>query len=249
MTNNGRGLLAVLAVFALSCSHSKQTTDLDGPPNSGCLRAEKTVRLGKDFDSDEAATISQADTNWMLTHLEPYCGATASDCSPMAVGTCNLFHDKSNWRGLVSLMSDASAREELLLWKAGYEEGDENELEYCLATYLMAKNSESLLFQPSPRNGDPEAECDLAKVIEEYNENRELFDVELGQPVAAPAPVVVQGGEVWERRFSRGLVLCNPSETDSYTVSLKESMRRAGHGTVNMITLKPCEGAILLSGV
>jgi len=165
----------------------------------------------------------------------------------------------ARWELAVDYVARYSAERKPYIAAGWYHHGNENELEYLLATYLMAKESNSVVFQPQPMGtgvGPPQWSYDiggyhLGLFKSEVEEYRHLFEVELGKPLAGRerrAESHAEGGTVWQRRFQKGVVLVNASVEQAASVSLPVPLRRARGEVVNQVELPPRSGAILVAG-
>ena len=161
----------------------------------------------------------------------------------------------ARWEQAVENVERYSAQRKPYIAAGWYHYGRDNELDYLLATYLLAKRSNSVVFQPQPMGsglvGPPKHAYDLGGyhiglARQEIEAHRALLDVELGAPLAGRERR--PGAEaVWQRRFRQGLVLVNASLRETATVPLRRRMRRAGGEVVSAVTLAPRSGAILLA--
>jgi hypothetical protein len=237
MKTFGTILSLVSMLCLLSCAHDQERATVGSP-------GRPIAPSGNDLSAGNPDAGQVAKPTSSVQEAEEWMG------KPLEITTQDPFFAASDWEGFVEILAGASERREPLVWKAHYEEGNDAGLEYCVATYLMAKNSDCLLFEACPRNGGKgESGDEAAAAKQEYASHRELFGASIGEPLGPRQSVGVQGGMIWQRPFSRGLVFCNPSKSDTYTITLAESMRRVGRGTVKTVTLRPREAAILVAGV
>ncbi len=126
-------------------------------------------------------------------------------------GEYDVFYQSSSWKNMVNLIKTLGGQNKTYLWAGWYLKGDERQLEYCLATYLMGKNGDSVVFQPQPI--DPKVEGISGYHIENYMQevevHRKYFNVELGQPLGLMKSINVQNSVIWYREFENGYVYCN----------------------------------------
>ncbi len=171
------------------------------------------------------------------------------------------------WEEAVEYVARYSAQRKPYIAAAWYHYGKDHELEYLLATYLLAKHSDSVVFQPQPMGsglvGPPKHPYDLGGyhlglVREEIESHRALFDVELGLPIASRerrADSHAEAGAVWQRRFQKGLVLVNASTSQAAAITLSQPMRRPrpgrhiarlGTGAARLAVLPPADGEMVV---
>ncbi len=162
----------------------------------------------------------------------------------------NVFYRAMNWSEIVDNLSKHSSQERPYIWAAWYPQDDEKKLEYAVATYLIAKKSNSAIFQAQPiyQGGYPKnlAGYSLQTAIQEYNNHKALFDIEIGSSLKNAVKVSTQKGVYWQRSYQRGLVLCNPS-SKIFTIGLRDNYVDINDNPVNkFIVLEPRSGAILI---
>lgn len=119
---------------------------------------------------------------------------------------------------------------------------DRSELEYAIANYLLAKNSDSLVFQPMYKyDRESRGGFNFSIVMDVVEKNRDLFDVEMGCPMGSR----VRHGGAWVRRYQNGAVVVNPTPAEIH-------LRLDGafvdiHGSVldGTLSLKAFQGKLL----
>lgn len=160
-----------------------------------------------------------------------------------------VYYRKMNWEQILRNLEDVSRRAKTYIWAAWYDRGNREQLEYCLSTYLIAKGGNSAVFQPQPRYGGGYPSnlggYDIQTVREEYETNRSLFDLELGEPIEDAIKIDNNGKYYWRRKFKEGLVVCNPSLNDRISIHIGEKMFDINDKTIQTIVLKPRTGAVM----
>jgi hypothetical protein len=127
-----------------------------------------------------------------------------------------VWYEKLDWQGIVHNMIEVSTGNQSYIWAAWYEKDNTEALEYSIATYLMGKpnNCHSLVFHPHPiyDGGYPNnlAGYSLSNVIREVDAYPQYFNLEMGDALNAMYQFQGDGGTVWRRDFTNGIVLVNP---------------------------------------
>lgn len=112
-------------------------------------------------------------------------------------------------------------------------EAPKEQIEWMIANFLLSRKSLSMLAV---------AGFDKSAAYQQFNYRPEM-DVNIGVPTEAPR----KDGNAWIRRYSRGMVLVNPSSKDTATVQLpKGKWKRPGGLPVSRkLVLPPASGVIL----
>ena len=124
------------------------------------------------------------------------------------------------------------------------------ELEFLLASYLLVAHRQGrLVFQPMPQRpgSPPDAGFSLAVLKQEMAEHSSYFNASLGVGVQERHQVTVDGGTVWRRAYSNGVVYVNANGQRTVTVKFGGLMRHVTGEEVNQVTLPPYSGVILLN--
>lgn len=125
-------------------------------------------------------------------------------------GAHNQPHSGTDWEWDIRSAEEFSAKGKPYIASAAFR--NIGELEYGIANYLLAIHGKSMVFQPMleyhpETRGGFNAEL-VKQVVEKY---QALFDLEMG---CALGPRQFRDG-VWQRFFSKGLVLVNPEPTET----------------------------------
>ncbi len=115
-----------------------------------------------------------------------------------------------------------------------------SEVEYCIASYLLAKQSDSLILQPFVTD----LGFDLNPLIEKYPLIARYLDIELGMPQQDRTFDVPSG--IWWRNFEKGIVVVNP-DTQPHAITFNRDYFRLDGSRVRLLTLSGQTGAILLT--
>ncbi len=131
---------------------------------------------------------------------------------------------------------------------AAYAYHDAQELEYGLASYLLASHMQSrLVFQPMPQYpGEPANAGMSARVMRrEFERYKQYFDAPLGIALQERHEVVLNGNSVWRRRFQNGDVYLNSHDQGNCLVSLAAPMMTLDGQQVKTFELGPHTAKIL----
>jgi hypothetical protein len=127
-----------------------------------------------------------------------------------------IFYETMDYNEIVKTISSYGLKGETYIWAAYYDINNPEQLEYSIATYLLGKNGDHVVFQPQPvyDGGYPNnlAGYDISTCIKEYERNNTVFDIELGSPLGEFYTEKVNGVKIWVRKFTKGIVYCNPNE-------------------------------------
>lgn len=164
-----------------------------------------------------------------------------------------IYYKTMNWEELIRNMEQISRQGKTYIWAAWYDRDDKTQLEYSLATYLIGKRSDSVVFQPQPLfdgstapNPKNLAGYNIDTVRMEYEKKKKLFNVELGEPLETATKMEKEGRYYWRRKFAKGLTLCNPSSVLTISIPLDQIMFDVDGKQIQTVTLKPKSGIILL---
>ncbi len=126
-----------------------------------------------------------------------------------------VFYEKINYSEIVDAIRSYGHRGETYIWAAWYDQNDPAELEYAVATYLLGKSGDYVVFQPQPiyngGYGNNLAGYDIGTSIREYETNKNILDVELGDPIGDYYYEKHNFKNIWVRKFTNGIVYCNPA--------------------------------------
>lgn len=161
-----------------------------------------------------------------------------------------IWYRAGTWKDVVENLDRISSLNRTYVWAAWYDRDSIGQFKYCLATFLMGLNGRYAVFQPQPRYGKgyPSnlAGYDLATLMKEYEKYQTLIDVDLGTVAGKAKEVATEEASYWFRPFTKGFVLCNPSETRSTVVELPRPMRLSDGRIDCQVRLGPRSGEILL---
>ena len=196
--------------------------------------------------------IDHASGAWFETWLRPYWGRARQP-------TLDVWEKTIEWTERLG----RDGRPAILAY--AYDEREISELETGVATYLLAKTSETLVFQPFPIDPTMRMRPGLAEFASEtsaitqgyslrhflrtYDESRALFDVRLGVALEGRTDL---GGHLYRRRFRAGVVVVNPTaearETTTRDLLGTAEELRSVRGTPisGRIRIPPHSGRILL---
>jgi hypothetical protein len=129
-----------------------------------------------------------------------------------------VFYNSMNYSEIVKAIETYSEAGKTYIWAAWYEQNNSTELEYAVATYLLGKKGNYVVFQPQPiyggGYGDNLAGYDINTGMDEYEKNKNIFDVELGTPLEDAHIELINFHSVWVRKFTNGIVYTNPTNED-----------------------------------
>ena len=158
-----------------------------------------------------------------------------------------------NWDLSVSYLETFSAAKRPYICQAWYHYGNRYELKFMVASYLLAKNSNSATFQPCPI-GHPlapsvpsEAPYDYSSYWVEVYEAElqaypEIFDIELGDTLGSRYSV---NTDLWARDFEHGKIYVNSSTSQTRVINLAEAMYDVDNNEITEVTLSPKTAAML----
>jgi hypothetical protein len=134
-----------------------------------------------------------------------------------------------NWDGWQRLVSTAQSMGKDFIGITYGAAGDTNQMTYGKASFLLDWNGGGSVFMYGTTDGsDP---------------TNSAWMTDIGLPTAAKQQV----GTGWQRSYSGGIVLVNPSPTSSQSFQLPGSYRTTNGTTVTSLTLQPTTAAILTS--
>ncbi len=154
----------------------------------------------------------------------------------------------AQWELHIEAADRADRSDQVMIACAAYHNDDE--LEYVLASFLMAYHAQGrLCLQPMPlRPGQSlDAGYDLNAFRKEIAAKSAYFNVPLGQAQQERHPLRVDGGDIWRRAFQGGDVYVNSDDNRPRTIHFGGVMRRLNGKRVRDLTLPPHHGAILIS--
>ncbi len=217
--------------------------------SDSCYEWLKRIAIRHEFDIIHQAYWDQAQqyANGIWGELAFYAWEDTEHSSR------SVFYKKMNWEQIVKNLEQYSSGRRTYIWAAWYKRDNKEQLLYSLATYLLGKQSDSAVFQPQPLYGSATAPNPnnfagymLDTMMQEYEKNRNLFDVELGAPTEKVTKISTNdGGQYWRRKFAKGLVVCNPSATSTISIFLEKAMLDITGEKTQTIILRPRSGAIL----
>jgi len=108
----------------------------------------------------------------------------------------------------------------------------QTQIDWAVANYFLYREARSLLSVMGTNDGG-------------YYIDNPALDVNLGSPAAAPFETA---SGVWERTYSAGLVLVNPSSTATSAVTLPAGVWIDTHGATysGQISMSPNSGVLLM---
>lgn len=132
------------------------------------------------------------------------------------------------WLGELAQLDDAEKAGKILLPITYGPKGDAHDMTFARASFLLAWSGKggSALVWDTP-GADPWSAA---------------WTVAVGAPLGARR---LLAGGVWRRDFTGGVVLVNPSASDSATVALGAAYRGSDGAWVSSVTLRPSSAAIL----
>ena len=107
---------------------------------------------------------------------------------------------------------------------------------YNVASYLIGKKNEKAFFYNAGVKG-----YYYNNYVKDYNTFQDIYNAPIGSPTGSR----YKQDNVWQRDYSNGKVLVNPT-SNSYTITLDRSYKKIDGKTVSSITLGEHEGIILL---
>ena len=141
-----------------------------------------------------------------------------------------LYRAEDKWRQEVDMIADAEAHGKRVLaytkvWVSATQQQLDDLHRYALATFLLGTNgSSSFCFSPGPGYIDPDPWWSTA--------------------IGAPTGPYGKNGGVYQRTFTNGKVLVNPTTT-AVTVSLGGTYTMLSGATLSTVVMAPHSGAIL----
>lgn len=154
----------------------------------------------------------------------------------------------AQWERHIEAADRADRNDQVFIACAAYH--DDNELEYVLASFLMAYHRQGrACLQPMPlRAGQPpDAGYSLAVFRKEITDKANFFNPPLGVAKQERHPLRVEGGDVWRRQFQGGDVYVNSDDTRAKTLRFSGNMRRLNGDVVREVEMAPHTGVILLN--
>jgi len=156
------------------------------------------------------------------------------------------FRSEADWKKDVDLVAKVSSSSKLLIVNTAIygkpynpnasKEDIERVMNYAIASYLLGKNGSSSYVRFSPPSYYDTG------VPSYWGKDLKLYHLQIGDPVSS----YYYKGNLYQRDFTTGKVLVNPSDTNkSYTINLGGNYQTPDGKTVNQITLLPKTGAIL----
>jgi hypothetical protein len=148
-----------------------------------------------------------------------------------AFSAVNFYKNEVNWKYDVDMLADAAARGQFVtaitkVWSSSTAAQQDAWHRYALGTFLLGYQPGSAYF--------------TFRTDKNLTTPSPYWDVQIGDPTGAYAKV----GGVYQRTFTNGRVLVNPT-TASVTVSLGGSYKNLDGGTVSSVTLAPHAAQIL----
>ncbi len=128
-----------------------------------------------------------------------------------------VWYESMAWKQIIEDMETQAAQNKSYIWAAWYEQNSTDALEYAIASYLMGKpnNNTKIAFHPQPiyNGGYPAnlAGYSVQTVQEEVAAHPEYYGLEMGDATGPMFEVQGNGGRVWQRNFTNGIVLVNPN--------------------------------------
>ena len=125
-----------------------------------------------------------------------------------------IFYRRMTYDEIIQKSLEISSRNETYIWAAWYRMDNSKDFEHVVATYLLGKGSNSVVFQPHPIFGNGYgspgnlAGYDIKTFENEYNKYKQYLDVELGNPVGDPEKNL---DGIWVRIFENGMVFSHPN--------------------------------------
>jgi len=124
-----------------------------------------------------------------------------------------VFYEKMDYSEILTNLSAYGQKNKTYIWAAAYDASDFRDLEYSIATYLLGKNGNYVVFQPHPvyDGGYPHnlSGYDISTCIKDFEKNTALFDIELGEPLGEFYTKKIHGKKIWVRKFTGGIVFSN----------------------------------------
>lgn len=167
-------------------------------------------------ENNQKEVIHQAFWNEAQEHTNGVWGEAAFYSSWRDGHEYEVFYKDLDYRGIVDKVSEFGRKDETYIWGSFYFRDEELHLEYAVATYLLGKTGEHVVFHPQPiyDGGYPNnlGGYSLATLMQEYESRRNIFDVELGNPVGDFYTEKIHGRTIWVRQFEKGMVYVNPNK-------------------------------------
>jgi hypothetical protein len=127
-----------------------------------------------------------------------------------------VFYETMSYQEIIDNMMHIGERGETYIWAAYYNGNNRDELKYTLGTYLLGKKGDYLVYQPQPiyDGGYPQnlGGYDIRTCVSEYENNKDLFDIELGKPEGDYYIEMINDKPIYIRKFSNGIVYVNPND-------------------------------------
>lgn len=129
-----------------------------------------------------------------------------------------IFYEEMDYNDILMTISEYGMEGKTYVWAAYYGRDSESELEYSVATYLLGKNGEHVVFHPQPvyDGGYPNnlGGYNIQTVMEEYESKKHIFNVELGNPIGDFYIERIRGDNIWVRQYEAGMVYVNPNKKE-----------------------------------
>ena len=148
----------------------------------------------------------------------------------------NIWRNEVEWMNQISYLEYTGNQDKLFY---AYSTGrwlNKEDLLYNLASYLMGKNGGRDVFHNAAGG------CNYEKIREDYDVFKDFYNAPIGIPLGRR----YNSQGVWQRDYSNGRVLVNPSSR-KYFVVLDKKYKTIENTTLTNITLDGHEGMILLN--
>ncbi len=156
-------------------------------------------------------------------------------------GREKIWEDELQWEREISGLEYAGEKEKLFFAMSHNRGFSQQDLLYNLASYLMGKKNNKAFFY----NGAAPLDVYSTYSIHNYLFDYSLFTNIYAAPIGYPLNERYKKEGIWQRDFSNGKVLVNPSY-QGYVVNLGGTYRTLDETEVDKILLGPHEGTILL---
>lgn len=182
-----------------------------------------------------SAAIS--DTTTLDTLAENFDGARLENFLRAADAPANAFLDEGAWRAQIEMLDKLSSNPNaVILVSTPFNPPSvdatipvEQWLNYALASFMLGANGAHTFF-------------DFEAARAPQGMDSPLYNLEMGTPLGAP----FKQNNVYQRRFTNGLVLVNPGN-EAYAFALARNYFDASGAAVDQVNMPPHTGMLLLN--
>lgn len=153
-----------------------------------------------------------------------------------------IFRSEEEWELQMQNLETTGRKEKIYIAVAHNSGFNKRELFYNLASFLIGKTSEKSFFYNDGARMLVDHQVKFDSILKDYSLFDYIYKIKIGHPLS----LKYKKDGVWQRDYSNGKVLVNPTY-QSYKINLGREYKTLDGATVEEIELKEHEGIILLS--